>query len=99
MDNAFQMRIFQHFAQSALEQVCDDIRYEDREQSQCLTFVFSPVKASESSSVKKTVLLLEDCDEMVWLISNLLSDEFVVHRVKTIQAAFEYVKQNFLWIC
>lgn len=94
MDNAFQMRIFQHFAQSALEQVCDGIRYEDREQNQCLTLVFSPVKASESSSVKKTVLLLEDCDEMVWLISNLLSDEFVVHRVKTIQAAFEYVKQN-----
>ena len=94
MDNAFRMRIFQHFAQSALEQVCDGTRYEDKEESQCLTLVFSPVKASESSSVKKTVLLLEDCDEMVWLISNLLSDEFVVHRVKTIQAAFEYVKQN-----
>ena len=94
MDEAFQMRIFQHFAQAALEQVCDGIRYEDREQKQHLTLAFSPVKATESSSVKKTVLLLEDCDEMVWLISNLLSDEFVVHRVKTIQAAFEYVKQN-----
>ena len=90
MDEAFQMRIFQHFAQAALEQVCDGIRYEDREQKQHLTLTFSPVKATESSSVKKTVLLLEDCDEMVWLISNLLSDEFVVHRVKTIQAAFEY---------
>lgn len=94
MDEAFQMRIFQYFAQSALKQVCDSSRYEDREQSQCLTLVFSPVVIAESSAVKKTILLLEDCDEMVWLISSLLSDEFVVHRVKTIQSAFDYVKQH-----
>ncbi len=40
MDEAFQMRIFQHFAQAALEQVCDGIRYEDREQKQHLTLTF-----------------------------------------------------------
>ncbi len=94
MDDAFRMRIFQHFVQSALEQVCDDSYYEDREQNQCLTLVFSPVKIVESSAVKKTLLLLEDSDEIVWLISDLLSEEFVVHRVKTIQSAFEYVKHN-----
>ena len=53
MDDAFRMRIFQHFVQSALEQVCDDSYYEDREQNQCLTLVFSPVKIVESSAVKK----------------------------------------------
>lgn len=33
------------------------------------------------------MLLLEDRDEMTWLISNFLADEYVVHQVKSVQLA------------
>ena len=43
---------------------------------------------------KKTVLLLEDKSEMVWLVSDLLADDYVVHQVTTAQEAFSYLRKN-----
>lgn len=94
IDDAFLMGVLQHFVQSALDQMCDASSYEEVEGIQRLSFVFSPVREQEQAVGKKTVLLLEDRDEMVWLITSLLSSEYIVHQVKTVHSAFEYIKQT-----
>jgi len=94
IDEEFQMRMLRHFVLSALGQICDSYNYEDFEGGQRLTFIFSPVVIPKQSVSKQTVLLLEDRDEMTWLITSLLSSEYQVHQVKTIQSAFEYIKQT-----
>lgn len=40
------------------------------------------------------MLLLEDRDEMTWLISNFLADEYVVHQVKSVQLAFDEIRRS-----
>ena len=40
------------------------------------------------------LLLLEDRDEMTWLISNFLADEYVVHQVKSVQLAFDEIRRS-----
>ena len=64
-------------------------RYDDDESGSRLTIIFEPaVLTVAGEQGKKTVLLLEDRDEMTWLISNFLADEYVVHQVKSVQLAF-----------
>lgn len=94
IDDVFQMRILRHFVLSALGQMCETYNYEDIKDNQRLTFVFSPVVTQKHLTTKKTVLLLEDRDEMAWLIISILSSDYQVHQVKTIQSAFEYIKQT-----
>ena len=71
------------------------LHYADREKDHLLTLAFEPaiIKETEEHG-KKTVLLLEDRDEMVWLISDLLADEFVVCPVKSVQLAFEEIRRS-----
>ena len=81
--------------QAALRQLHVTLHYADREKDQLLTLAFEPaiIKETEEHG-KKTVLLLEDRDEMVWLISDLLADEFVVCPVKSVQLAFEEIRRS-----
>ena len=64
------------------------------------TIITLPLHPLESARVtanekdKKKVLLLEVKKEMVWLISDLLSDEYDVYSVSTAQEAFSYLKKN-----
>ena len=46
------------------------------------------------SSEKKTILLLEDREEMVWLITGLFSEEYLIHSVKSVQVAFEEIHRS-----
>ena len=93
-DDAFQLRMLRHFVLSALGQMCETYNYEESEGGQRLTFIFPPVMTVKQSTAKKTVLLLEDRDEMVWLITGMLSGEYSIHRIKTIQSAFEFIKRT-----
>ena len=81
--------------QAALRQLNVTLHYADREKDHLLTLDFEPaiIKETEEHG-KKTVLLLEDRDEMVWLISDLLADEFVVGPVKSVQLAFEEIRRS-----
>ena len=68
-----------------------------------MTITFDPVVVAEQNEVRKTVLLLEDREEIVWLISALLSDEYEVRSVRSVQLAFERCisphRLYFWWIC
>ena len=60
-----------------------------------MTIIFEPaVLTVAGEQGKKTVLLLEDRDEMTWLISNFLADEYVVHQVKSVQLAFDEIRRS-----
>lgn len=81
--------------QSALKQLHATLHYTDHEHDHLLTITFEPATLIETEDrEKKTVLLLEDRDEMVWLISDLLADEFDVRQVKSVQLAFEEIRRS-----
>lgn len=93
-DPAFEMEVLRYFVQSALEQMCGTVQYEDTPQAHSLTFLFSPVSSvRQTSATKQKILLLEDRDEMAWLITGLLSAEYEVCQVKTVQAAFDTIRE------
>lgn len=94
-ENAFIARQMLCSVQSALERLHATFQYMDEEQGSLLTIAFEPaILAETEAKEKKTVLLLEDRDEMIWLISDLLADEFVVFSVKSVQLAFEEIRRS-----
>lgn len=89
-DDLFRIRTMQRFVFSALKQQnCTLHSIMDTEQANRLTIAFEPVVIAEQSEARKTVLLLEDREEMIWLISALLSDEYDVRPVRSVQVAFD----------
>lgn len=81
--------------QEALQRHHIVLEYTDRGEDCVLTLLFEPARMEESETKGKlSVLLLEDRDEMVWLISDLLAEEFVVRPVKTVQLAFEEIRHH-----
>lgn len=87
-DRTFGWRLLVRFVQSALETTQTGMHYE--EASHTLIFSIKPALSEpQSEEEKKTVLLLEGREEMTWLISNLLADDYHVVTVRTIEAAFE----------
>lgn len=88
-DETFLNQVMQRFVLSALKQQSSTLHYYDSDQGSCFVITFEPAVITEQKEDRKTVLLLEDKDEMIWLISDLLSDEYVVHPVKSIQQAFD----------
>ena len=94
-DHAFCIHLLLGFVRSALERIHATLHYGNDESSNRLTIVFEPaVLTVVGEQGKKTVLLLEDRDEMTWLISNFLADEYVVHQVKSVQLAFEEIRRS-----
>lgn len=73
-----------------------DLRKADEGNLSTLTLSFIPAQLSESEtdSGKKLLLLLEDREEMAWLITGILSSQFNVKVVKNIQAAFEIIRHD-----
>lgn len=95
VEKAMAVRQLQHSVQAALNQFNATLQYTEGEHNHLFTITFDPATLKEGESKeKKTVLLLEDRDEMVWLISDLLAEEFVVHQVKSIQLAFEEIRRS-----
>ncbi len=94
-DYVFGVHLLLGFVRSALERIHAVLRYEHDESGSRLTIVFEPALLPVTGEQgKKTVLLLEDRDEMTWLISNFLADEYVVHQVKSVQLAFEEIRRS-----
>lgn len=93
-DENFHIRTIQRFVLSALQQQQCKLQYEVMQEEKRLIIAFDPVVIAVETGVRKTVLLLEDREEMVWLISALLSDEYVVHPVKSVQQAFEEMHKS-----
>lgn len=73
-----------------------DLRKADEGNLSTLTLSFIPAQLSESEtdSGKKLLLLLEDREEMAWLITGILSSQFNVKVVKNIQTAFEIIRHD-----
>lgn len=95
-DDMFRIRTIQRFVFSALKQQNCTLHYvSDAEQGKNkLSITFEPVVIAEQGGTRKTVLLLEDRDEIVWLINALLSDEYEVCPVKSVQAAFDEMHRS-----
>ena len=62
------------------------------------TFIELPLQQKKEEPIggmnKKTVLLLEDKNEIAWLVSDILSDNYDVCCVHTSQEAFGYLRKN-----
>lgn len=48
----------------------------------------------QATKGQKEILLLEDKEEISWLITDLLGDGYSVHHVATLQEAFRYLRKN-----
>ena len=94
-DHAFSVQLLLCFVQSALERIDAKLHYTDKGDKKQLTITFEPAILTEvGGKKKKTVLLLEDRDEMAWLIGNFLADEYAVMQVKSVQLAFEEIHRS-----
>ena len=96
VDESFGIQLMLCFVQSALEQLHTAIQYVESEDGRHrLMFTFEPAILIEGqSNEKKTILLLEDREEMVWLITGLLSEEYSIRSVKSVQVAFDEIRNS-----
>lgn len=95
-DLAFSLQAMLCFVQSALEQLHVAIHYVESDAGRYgLTLVFEPAElVEEKPEEKKTILLLEDREEMIWLITGMLSEEYSIHPVKSVQTAFDEIRRS-----
>lgn len=96
VDRSFGIQLMLCFVQSALERLHTTVHYvESAEGLHRLMFTFEPAVLVESqTNEKKTILLLEDREEMVWLITGLLSEEYSIRSVKSVQIAFDEIRRS-----
>lgn len=96
IDHSFAIQLMLSFVQSALEQLHTTVHYVESESGQhSLILAFEPaILIDGQAHEKKTILLLEDREEMVWLITGLLSEEYSIHSVKSIQVAFDEIHRS-----
>lgn len=92
VDKDFQFQILHSFIISALNQWKCLLEYQDNQSESILSITFTPVLEVEQSANNPTVLILEDRDELIWVISELLSESFTIRSVKNVQQAFELLK-------
>lgn len=90
-DKDFGMWILFRFVCSALKRLHATLDYAKGNEN-CLSITLESVGLVEPrEGEKKIILLLEDREEIVWLISDLLSDEYHVHPVGNLQIAFKEI--------
>lgn len=68
------------------------IAYSEEDSVLSLSFLPAREPSQEVRTDRKTVLLLEDHDDMYWLLDDMLSSEYVVHQVRSIQQAIEFMQ-------
>lgn len=91
-DAVFGICLLHRFVRNILEQLGPEIVYSDSEPE--LKLHFPPAEAAEAGSDKKIVLLLEDRDEMCWFVNGMLSAEYAVHQVRSVQQAVEFMESS-----
>ena len=70
------------------------VAYSDIDSVLSLSFLPAKIAPEKPSLDRKIVLLLEDHDEMYWLLDDILSDEYVVYQVRSIQQAVEFMETS-----
>lgn len=95
-DQAFGIQLMLCFVRSALEQLHVNVDCVKSDTGHfCATLIFEPAGLTgEKTADKKTILLLEDRDEMVWLITGLLSEEYSICPVNSVQTAFDEIRRS-----
>ncbi len=93
-DAVFGIHLLHRFVRAMMEQLDPVVAYSDDDTGAELSLSFHPAVSGESAADKKSVLLLGDHDEILWLVNDILSEEYVVHQVKSIQSAFDSIKQS-----
>lgn len=97
VDHSFGIQVMLCFVQSSLEQLNATVHYVATEEAggHSLMLAFEPAALTEGETEdKKSILLLEDSEEMVWLITGLLSEEYTIRPVKSVQVAFEEIRRS-----
>ncbi len=94
IDKNFQLHILHSFILSALNQWKCPLEYRENESGHSLSITFTPIPETGHSLNNPMILVLEDRDELIWLISELLSDSFSIQPVKNVQQAFELLKST-----
>lgn len=90
-DKDFGIWVLFRFVCSALKRLHATLDYTKGNEN-CLSVTFEPAALVEPDrEEKKVILLVEDREEIVWLISDLLSDEYHVFPVKSVQLAFNEI--------
>lgn len=95
-DNLFTLRTLMGFVRSFLYQLNFHVEYKTADTGQGeLTFVLSTATLHEEHTEgKRKLLLLEDRDEMEWLITGLLSADYDVRTVKSVQEAEQIMRSD-----
>lgn len=96
-DELFRIYTMRRFVLSALRQQGCQLAFRSAGEAgerHVLTLSFEPIVIAGQEGEKKRVLLLEDREEIVWLISALLSDEYTVCRAGNIQEAFDAMRKS-----
>lgn len=94
VEKIFLLRVFQSIVITAIKQWECSPDFVYAEEKQCLTIIFNPAIDYIVQPGKKEILILEDNTEMVWLLTGLLSSEFSVTIVNSIQQAFDIIEKT-----
>lgn len=86
-DAAFELALLRHFVEAMMRQLRPVVAYSQSEQE--LSFSFLPAPERRPEAGRKTVLVLEDRDEMFWYVECILAEEYAVRQVRSIQQAVE----------
>lgn len=91
-DSNFNTYLYQWLYRYAIKQMKGKISYAEHE-----LHIELPLQQKQEvpqNRNKKTVLLLEDKTDMIWLVNDILSDDYTIECVHTAQDAFSYLRKN-----
>ncbi|MGL5937439.1 MAG: two-component regulator propeller domain-containing protein [Phocaeicola sp.] len=88
----FEKNLYKWLYRYALQTMKGEILVHETELS--IRLPFQKLELAPTDIVKKRVLLLEDKEELFWLVSDLLSADYGVQCVRTMQEAFAYLRKE-----
>lgn len=86
-DAAFELALLRRFVGAMMRQLGPVVACSQSGQELCFSFMPAPERQPEAG--RKTVLVLEDRDEMFWYVECILAEEYAVRQVRSIQQAVE----------
>ena len=89
-DAAFELGLLQRFVGAMLRQLTPVVAYSQSEQE--LSFSFLPAAERQPEAGRKSVVVLEDRDEMFWQVECILAEGYEVRQVRSVQQALEVME-------
>jgi AraC-like DNA-binding protein/ligand-binding sensor domain-containing protein len=94
-ETLFWIQLLHNLATATIKQLEPAVSWSDSDTGAQLSFTFRPAPGiTEPVSGKKSVLVLEDREDMFWLIENILSVDYTVHNARSIQHALDIFRQS-----